>query len=220
MFVGETPRDLTLDDALALLRSPGRAAHRAAGRRRGRAVGRRAAAARCRCSAPPPSCCEVRQHARWRRASSCRAGDLEPRPPVCVIGAKVRASCSGTRRRSASSVRIGDRRFRVIGVLGHAGQLARHEHRRAGHRAGGAGAGAVQHRSLFRILVEARSRDAHRAGQGARSTQIIQAAPRGRGGRHGHHPGRGARHLRPHPARADADAWPASPRSAWRWPAS
>ena len=55
--------------------------------------------------------------------------------------------------------------------------------------------------SLFRILVEARSRNAIEPAKAAISHP--EAAPRRRGRRHRHHPGRGARHLRPHPARAD-----------------
>jgi len=85
---GETPRDLTLGDAQALLRIR-RRAHRAARRRVGTGFRRASFAARCRSSA------------RTRNSWSCVTcpwaghflppGELDRDMAVCVIGSKVRS---------------------------------------------------------------------------------------------------------------------------------
>jgi len=80
--------------------------------------------------------------------------------PVCVLGQKVRKELFGNRPVLGEWVRIGDRRFRVIGVLGS-----------VGHSMGidvddmvvvpvASAQMLFNTESLFRILVEARSREA------------------------------------------------------------
>jgi putative ABC transport system permease protein len=57
-------------------------------------------------------------------------------------------------------VRIGERRFRVIGVLARKKASPWDGHQRYGHHPGGLGRRLFNRASLFRILVQARSRDA------------------------------------------------------------
>jgi len=120
LFAGETPRDLTLDDARALLRIPGvvRIAPLVVG------------------SAPVSSAGLTREvpvvgstsdfyHVRKLSMGQGRflpPGDLDRDMAVCVIGSKVASELFPQRPAVGSSVRIGDRRFRVIGVLGDSGR--------------------------------------------------------------------------------------------------
>lgn len=119
-LLGETPRDLTLDDALALQRS--RRIEQVAPITMG--------------SAPvswPGLEREVSIIGSTASLKSIRHLDIgqgqflpttAPRRalPVCVIGQKVREELFGTARALGQWLRIGDRRFRVIGILASRGQ--------------------------------------------------------------------------------------------------
>jgi len=119
-LVGRTPRDLTLDDAIALERI--RAVRRVAPL----TVGSAEVAWEDRSREVPvlgstAELLEVR-HLAVAQGRFLPPGD--PRQPVsvCVIGWKVRQELFGTRSPLGEWVRIGDRRFRVIGVLERQGQ--------------------------------------------------------------------------------------------------
>ncbi len=119
-LVGRTPRDLTLDDALALLRI--RAVRRVAPL----TVGSAEVSWGDRNREVPvlgstAELLEVR-HLTVAQGRFLPPGD--PRQPVsvCVIGWKVRQELFGTRSPLGEWVRIGDRRFRVIGVMEQQGQ--------------------------------------------------------------------------------------------------
>jgi len=118
--LGRTPRDLTLDDAIALERI--RAVRRVAPL----TVGSAEVTWEDRSREVPvlgstAELLEVR-HLTVAQGRFLPAGD--PRQPVsvCVIGWKVRQELFGTRSPLGEWVRIGDRRFRVIGVLEQQGQ--------------------------------------------------------------------------------------------------
>jgi len=118
--LGRTPRDLTLDDAIALLRI--RAVRRVAPL----TVGSAEVTWEDRSREVPVlgstvELLEVR-HLAVAQGRFLPPGD--PRQPVsaCVIGWKVRQELFGTRSPLGEWVRIGDRRFRVIGVLERQGQ--------------------------------------------------------------------------------------------------
>lgn len=112
---GETPRDLTLDDALALTRSPRitRVAPVTAGaapvtfRGREREVNVLGTTAEFQ---------EVR-HISVAQGRFLPAGDPRRAAPVCVLGNTVKNELFGPEPALGQWVRIGDRRFRVIGVL-------------------------------------------------------------------------------------------------------
>ncbi|PJC02428.1 MAG: peptide ABC transporter permease, partial [Gallionellales bacterium CG_4_9_14_0_8_um_filter_59_50] len=87
------------------------------------------------------------------------AGDLHDTTSVCVLGEKIRHELFGNARAVGQWVRLGDRRFRVIGVLASQGESM-------GMRTDElviipvASAHQLFNTSgLFRVLVEARSRD-------------------------------------------------------------
>jgi putative ABC transport system permease protein len=121
MMSGRTTRDLTLDDALALRRIRGV-----------RMV-----------SAVNIASGEIWYGGRWRDAPVAGVTasikdiwklevvqgrflpDMDPRraSPVCVIGATIARELFGARKPVGEWVRIGDRRFRVIGVLAPKGQF-------------------------------------------------------------------------------------------------
>ncbi len=118
--LGRTPRDLTLDDAIALERI--RAVRRVAPL----TVGSAEVSWGDRNREVPvlgstAELLEVR-HLTVAQGRFLPPGD--PRQPVsvCVIGWKVRQELFGTRSPLGEWVRIGDRRFRVIGVMEQQGQ--------------------------------------------------------------------------------------------------
>lgn len=156
-IVGEIPRDLTLDDALSLGRSNSirRIAPIVVGsvpvswERRDRET---------TILGSTPELLVIRH---WKMAQGrfLPSGDPRRASPVCVIGAKLRKELFGPKPALGQWLRIGDRRFRVIGILASEGTSI------------GVDtdevviipvAGAMQlfnSPSLFRILVEARSRE-------------------------------------------------------------
>ncbi len=114
-LLGETPRDLTLEDAYALVRSPhveriaplviGSAPVSAAGREREvRLIG---------------STAELKSIRRLSLAQGRFLPEMDPHQamPVCVLGKTLRDELFGNRRAVGETLRIGDRRFRIIGVL-------------------------------------------------------------------------------------------------------
>lgn len=118
-LLGETPRDLTIDDALALLRSPniGRIAPIVLG------------------SAPVSWQSSEREVAILGTTAAMRpirdlnlaqgkflpAGDPHTAQPVVVMGYKLKEELFGNRAAIGHWLRVGDRRYRVIGVLEQGG---------------------------------------------------------------------------------------------------
>ena len=157
-FVSSTPRDLTVDDAQALLRAPAvaRVAPLTAGTselsvggrlREGMVLGATA------------EFIEVRQFA-LAQGQFLPREDWNRGSPLMVIGAKVRAELFPGGPALGQFVRVGDRRFRVIGVLAASGSgLGMNTDELAIVPVSTAQA-MFNTNTLFRILVEARNRDA------------------------------------------------------------
>ncbi len=80
--------------------------------------------------------------------------------PVIVLGAKVRSELFGSAPALGQFVRIGDRRFRVIGVLGTTGMGLGMNTDELAFVPVALGQQMFNTSNLFRILVEARNRDA------------------------------------------------------------
>jgi putative ABC transport system permease protein len=158
MLLGQTPRDLTIEDALALRRIP------AVESIVPMAIG----------SAPVSHGSRDREGAiigatgdmlavrRWHVASGrfLPAGDIERMPQVAVIGAKQARELFGPRSPLGEWIRIGDQRFRVIGVLATEGRSLDMDVEEAVLIPVGAALRVFNTASLFRILVEVRNRDA------------------------------------------------------------
>jgi putative ABC transport system permease protein len=157
MFVGQTPRDLTLEDALALTRSS--AVKRVAPLAIGSALLSYGGRSR---EAPVLGTTHewlALRHMELVAGTFLPAQDPRIAASVCVVGDKVRAELFGAEPAVGRLLRIGDRRFRVIGVLSAQGM-------NLGFRTDEivvvpvASAQALFNtNSLLRVLVEARSRD-------------------------------------------------------------
>ncbi len=163
VLVGNTPRDLTIDDALALRRSP--AVRRLAPLIVGAGDVRAGALSR---EAPvlgsTAALVDIR-HMALAQGRFLPAGDPRDSQPVCVIGAKLAAELFGAGGVGGVGgvlgewLRIGDRRFRVIGILASQGQSLGFNTDEMVIVPVGAAQALFNTESLFRILVEAKSRE-------------------------------------------------------------
>lgn len=157
MFVGQTPRDLTLEDALALARST--AVHRVAPL----AVGTAQVSFRGRGREAPV----LGTTAEWLAirgmgiASGAFLSGEDPRSTaaVCVLGATLRQELFGPEPAVGQLVRIGDRRYRVAGVLVSQGMSLGFNTDEIVIVPVATAQALFNTNSLLRVLVEARSRD-------------------------------------------------------------
>ena len=155
--LGATPRDLTLDDALALLRSP--AVRRIAPLIVG--AGDVRFGSRIRESPVVGSTAELLEvrHMELAQGSFLPEGDPHHSQPVCVIGTKVASELFGSRQALGEWLRIGDRRFRVVGLLARQGQSLGFNTDELVVIPVAVAQALFNTESLFRILVEAKSRE-------------------------------------------------------------
>ena len=158
MFMSDTTRDLTLDDARALLRS----SHI-----------KRLAPVNVGAS-------QLSWHERSRDVSVLGSSsdllairhwtldegkflpplDLDQASPVCVIGTKLRTELFGNNNAIGEWVRLGDRRFRVIGVLATEGRTVGIDVEEVIVIPVASAQALFNEASLFRIIIEAKDRDA------------------------------------------------------------
>ncbi len=157
-LLGETPRDLTLDDARALERS--RHIRRVAPVSLGTSVV--SWRSRERDSVILGSSAEFLPLRHWNMAQGrfLPAGDLDNAEAVCVIGENVRRELFGMHRALGEWLRIGEYRFRVIGILESKGQSIGVNTKNLIMIPVASAQQIFNNPSLFRILVEARSREA------------------------------------------------------------
>lgn len=157
VIVGQTPRDLTLDDAVSLLRSSeitriapvivGSAPVSYGGLQREVPI-----------MGSNADLLEVR---RWRmdRGQFLPAGDMDRASSVCVIGEVLRKELFGDQPAIGQWLRVGDRRFRVIGILASEGRSIGIDVQELVIIPVASAQALFNTSSLFRILVEARSRE-------------------------------------------------------------
>ncbi|MBI2317334.1 MAG: ABC transporter permease [Betaproteobacteria bacterium] len=157
VLIGKTPRDLTLEDALALKRS--HAIRRIAPLVVG--TGDVHVGARVRETPVLGSTAEMKDVRSMEVALGRFLPEADPRQsaPVCVIGAKVAAELFGARQALGEWIRIGDRRFRVIGVAAKQGQSLGFNTDEIVIVPIAAAQALFNTEALFRILVEAKSRE-------------------------------------------------------------
>jgi putative ABC transport system permease protein len=158
LMSGQTPRDITLDDAEALLRSP--VIRRIAPLTVGSASVSRGALNREVVVAGSSSDFLTIRHMSMAVGRFLPAGDIHDSSSVCVLGNAIKRELFGNDQAVGQWVRLGDRRFRVIGVLASQGETM-------GLRTDDlvivpvAAAHQLFNTSgLFRVLIEAKSRDA------------------------------------------------------------
>ena len=157
VLLGKTPRDLTLDDALALRRS--HAIRRYAPLIVG--AGDVRAGSRSRETPVLGSTAELVdiRHMEMAQGRFLPEGDPRHSQPVCVIGAKVASELFGSRQALGEWVRIGDRRFRVIGLMAKQGESLGFNSDEIVIVPLAAAQALFNTEALFRILVEAKSRE-------------------------------------------------------------
>ena len=157
-LIGETPRDLTIEDAVALTRSS--AVRRVAPIIVGSApvsVGRLTRETLI-----------IGATADWfavrnlvmARGRILPAGDVTRGDAVCVIGQKLKIELFGNAGAIGRYVRIGERRFRVIGVMSRTGQSLGVDISDVAIIPVASAKALFNRSSLFRILVQARNREA------------------------------------------------------------
>jgi putative ABC transport system permease protein len=156
-LTGETPRDLTLDDALALLRS--RVVKKIAPLIVG--AGEVRWGAKLRESPVLGSTAELLEirHMSVAQGQFLPPGDPRHAVPVCVIGATLREEIFGSHAALGEWLRIGDRHFRVVGIMARQGQSLGFNTDEIVIVPVTAAQALFDTESLFRILVEAKSRE-------------------------------------------------------------
>jgi putative ABC transport system permease protein len=157
-LLGETPRDLTLDDALALERS--RAVRRIAPIAVGSAgVSYREREREVMIIGSTAAFLDVR-HLKMASGRFFSTNDPRRASPVCVLGAKLKHELFGAGPAIGRWVRVGDRRFRVVGTLASEGRSIGLDLEDIAIVPVAAAQALFDSYSLFRVLVEARSDEA------------------------------------------------------------
>lgn len=157
-LMGEIPRDLTLQDAQALLRSS--AIKQVAPIVIGSApVSVEQLEREIMILGATPTLYPIR-HLEMSRGKFLPTGDLERGTAVVVLGSKVKHELFGNRRALGEWVRIGDRRFRVIGILKDKGQSLGTDISDVAIIPVATAQALFNQPSLFRILVQAKGPDA------------------------------------------------------------
>ena len=157
-MMGETPRALTLADAQALTRS--RSVRRIAPINVGSAEVSHGA--RSREVVIIGSSHELLAVRHWSLAQGrfLPSNELDTATPVAVIGRLIRDELFGAERALGRWLRIGDRRFRVIGVMGSEGRSIGIDVQETIIIPVASAQQLFNTESLFRILVEAKTREA------------------------------------------------------------
>ena len=157
VLIGKTPRDLTLEDALALKRSHAvrRVAPLVIGAGDVHAIGRSRESAVLGSTA---DLMDVR-HMEMAQGTFLPPGDPRHSQPVCVIGTKVASELFGSRQALGEWLRVGDRRFRVIGILAPQGQSLGSNTDEIVIVPLAAAQALFNTEALFRVLVEAKTRE-------------------------------------------------------------
>lgn len=158
MLLGQIPRELTLDDAQALLRSPAiaRIAPLTVGSSE---ISLGALNREVVVLGSTSDLLEVR-HMNLAQGQFLPAGDIHSSDSVCVLGEKIRRELFGNQPAVGAWVRLGDRRFRVIGVMASQGESMGFNTDEIVIVPVASAHLLFNTSGLFRILVEARSRDA------------------------------------------------------------
>ena len=157
-MMGETPRDLTLSDALALTRSY--SVRRISPINVGSAeVSWQSRSREVVIIGSNHELLAIR-HWELSQGKFLPSTDLDRATPVAVIGSKIRNELFGARRALGEWLRIGDRRFRVIGVMASEGRSIGVDVQEIIIIPVASAQQLFNTSSLFRLLVEAKSRDA------------------------------------------------------------
>jgi len=157
LMSGQTPRDITLDDAEALLRS--RAIKSIAPLTIGSATLSRGALNReVVVLGSTSELLEVR-HMSMSLGKFLPEGDIHESASVCVLGNEMKRELFGNEQAVGQWVRLGDRRFRVIGILASQGESMGMRTNELVIIPVASAHQLFNTTGLFRVLIEAKSRD-------------------------------------------------------------
>ncbi len=156
-MMGETTRDLTLDDAQALLRSAG--VKRIAPINVGQVEASRGSRSREVVVIGANHDLLAIRHWKMAQGRFLPPMDLDRGAPVVVIGSKIRDELFAAERALGEWVRLGDRRFRVIGIMGSEGRSIGVDVQETVIIPVASAQQLFNTSSLFRILLEAKSRE-------------------------------------------------------------
>lgn len=157
MLLGQIPREITLEDAEAVLRSP--AVSRIAPLTVGTSsISRGALNREVVVLGSTSELLEVR-HMTLGMGRFLPPGEIHQSTPVCVLGSKTKQELFGNAPAVGAWVRLGDRRFRVIGIMASQGESMGFNTNEIVIIPVAAAHQLFNTSGLFRILVEARNRD-------------------------------------------------------------
>jgi len=157
MLLGQIPREITLDDARAILNS--RAVKRIAPLTIGSAsVSRDALNREVVVLGSTSDLLEVR-HMSLGVGKFLPAGDIHESASVCVLGKKIKQELFGNEQAVGQWVRLGDRRFRIVGVMSSQGESMGFNTDEIVIVPVASAHQLFNTSGLFRILIEAKSRD-------------------------------------------------------------
>ena len=158
MLVGSTPRDLTLDDALALTRNSSvqRVAPIAIGTSNISWQGREREVPILGSNS---ELLELR-HWKMNKGRFLPNQKIDNATPVVVLGSKVRNELFGAQAAIGEWLRIGDRRFRVIGVMATEGRSIGIDVEEVVIIPAASAMSLFNNTSLYRILIEGKNREA------------------------------------------------------------
>jgi putative ABC transport system permease protein len=158
MFAGETPRDLTLRDAESLLRLPD--VERIAPLVIGSATVSAGILSREVAVIGTSSEFLTIRNLRVSEGEFLPPGELDRDMAVCVIGSKVSRELFPRGDALGSALRIGERRFRIIGLLADTGRAIGFDLQELVLVPVSSAQQLFNTESLFRILIQARDREA------------------------------------------------------------
>ena len=158
MLIGQTPRDLVLDDAMAVMRSS--AVRRMAPLAIGAALASNGPLNREVVVLGSTHAVLTIRNMTMSQGQFLPDGPADAASPVVVIGTKIKQELFGVENAVGSWLRLGDRRFRVIGILSSQGTAAMGMNTDEMVIIPVASAHMLfNSQKLLRILVEAKSRD-------------------------------------------------------------
>ena len=157
MLLGQTARDLVLDDAQALLRSP--AIRRIAPLSVGAAQASHGSLNREVVVMGTTANMLLIRHMDLAQGQFLPQIDPRSASPVCVLGATIKKELFGSEQAIGAWLRLGDRRFRVIGVLAEQGESMGMNTDDLVIIPVASAHMLFNTQALFRILIEAKNRD-------------------------------------------------------------
>jgi len=158
MFAGETPRDLTLGDAEAILRIPD--VERVAPLVVGSAPASVGSLEREVVIFGSNADLLVVRNLEMAQGAFLPSGELDRDLAVCVIGSRVMRELYPERNAPGQTMRIGERRFRVIGVLSNVGRAIGTDVEDVVIIPVSSAQALFNTESLFRVLIQIRDREA------------------------------------------------------------